>query len=78
MASLEYIYDLYTLGLGEISYFKIKTESARFHVPKNDTLDAETKKWRPLFMPTTSQNGGIDKGFERLPLLGGFLANLLI
>ena len=24
-------------------------ESARFHVPKNDTLDAETKKRRPLF-----------------------------
>ena len=28
-------------------------------------------------MPTTPQNGGIDIGFERLPLLGGILANLL-
>ena len=29
-------------------------------------------------MPTTPQNGGIDIGFEPLPIFGGFLANLLI
>ena len=47
-------------------------KSARFHVPKNGTSDAETKKRDHFFLPTTPQNGVRHVCFMRLALLGGF------
>ena len=39
------------------------TKNGRFKVPENGTLDAQIRKWRPLFVANNPKNGGTDSCF---------------